>query len=130
MKQRGYSKDKFCKGTGRPKMSGNYSEYTLHHLSLQSKDYEVHECEGTLIVGDHTLLSKIMPSAIVELALTDPHFGYYVREGYKMVYGKKYEVRARLTKHHFKTFYAESGWFVYREEIYTDGDFDYNFPEY
>lgn len=111
-------------------MSGNYSESTLHRLSLQCKDYDVHEQDGILIVGDHTPLSKLMPSAVVELALTDRYFGYYVRDGFRTVFGKKYEAHMRLTKHHFKTCFREDGWFSYREEIYTDGDFDYNFPEY
>lgn len=126
---RGFSKTKFCKD-GRPKMSGNYSEYTLHRLSLQSKDYDVHECDGILIVGDHTPLTKLMPPAVMELALTDPHFSTYIEDGYRTVMGKRYEAHVRLTKFSFKTCYREGGWFVYREEIYTDGDFDYNFPEY
>ena len=126
---KGVSKDKLTKD-GRPKRAGNFSYSTIHHQSLQSRDYYVVLKDGQLIVGEHTPLSQVMGDLIATLALTDAHFGSYVQDGEKTVAGKKHEAHRRLTRYNARYSYLDAIRFIYREEIYTDGDFDYNFPEY
>ena len=122
---------------GEPKMAGNFSYSTFHLQSLQAKDYYVRlktYASGikTLIVGDHTPLSRLMGEHVNSLAMTDEHFDVYVRTGTKTVGVKKYEARMTLRKNKVHSAYWELDTyaFVYREEIYTDHDFNYQFPEY
>lgn len=128
---KGTSRDKVCKGTNIPKHSGNYSYSTIHHQSLQSKDYHVRLKDGKLIVGDHTPLTKIFPAELVQLALTDENFKLYCQTGTHTHGGKQYEANRSLSK------FNACGWHTYldyqftlRVEIYTDGDFEYTFPDY
>ncbi len=116
--------------TGEPKHAGNFSYCTIHHQSLQSKDYRVYNRDGHLIVGNKTPLSKLMSEDVERLALTDKHFGGYVQDGKKTVGVKEYEAHKRLIKFSCRGFSYFEFEFIYREEIYTDGDFDYPFPEY
>ena len=130
-----YSKNKVTKA-GYPKMAGNFSYQTFHHQQLQSKDYYVklHVYESgvkTLIVGDHTPLAEIMGYDTERLAINDEHFDAYVRRGVKTIGGKEHEAYMRLTKVNTrKSWMLDPHAFVYREEIYTDGDFNYPFPNY
>lgn len=134
---KGQSTTKFTKA-GEPKRSGNWSSQTIHHQSLQYKDYYVRLLQSEsgikiLLVGDHTPLARIMGDAIEELAINDENFSVYVQAGeYKgLGNGKSYEARRTLRKLNVrKSWYFDNRAFLYREEIYTDGDFTYNFPEY
>lgn len=117
---------------GQPKHAGNWSFQAIHAQSLQSKDWHVKRgANGELIVGDHTPLWKIMGEAVATLAETNDRFNEYVECGKKEVGRKQYDAQRSL-----KRFlpYGSHVWidyeFIYREQIYTDGDFDYNFPEY
>ena len=116
---------------GKPKHAGNWSYYAIHHQSMQSRDYKVKLIDDALMVGEHTPLLCLLPSAAVELAMTDPHFGEYRQDGVRTVNGKKYECHITLTKRklHFSVDYLNYD-FTYREIIFTDWDFDYQFPEY
>ena len=125
------SATKFTKA-GEPKRSGNWSASTVHAQSLQSRDYRVKLVDGQLIVGDHTPLAYVMDQvgAIVEeLVTNDVYFSQLVRDGHKTIRGKKYESRKTLKRIHLQ-YSMDNVLYIYREEIYTDGDFDYNFPEY
>ena len=118
--------------SGMPKHSGNFSYATFHKQSLQSMDYRVKRAaNGHLIVGDHTPLLSILPTAVVSLAMHDPSFDSIKLRWHKTINGKQYEACKRLTR---QSSYGAKCWldfeFIYREEIYTDGEFDYNFPEY
>ena len=126
----GYSANKVCKGTGQPKRSGNFSYSTIHLQGLQSRDYPVKEENGRLIVGDHTPLAEVMGQEVATLALTDKFFQEYHQEGTKTVNGEKYEMHKTLTKNKFIRPISRSYKFRYRIMIYTDLDFNYNFPEY
>ena len=128
---KGTSRDKFCKGTDIPKHAGNFSASTIHYQSLQQKDYKVRMKDGQLIVGDHTPLSDILPEALVTLAITDPNFKTYSQSGEHSHNEKKYEAYRTLTK------FSAFGWhsyldysFILHIGIYTNGDFDYQFPNY
>ena len=130
---KGVSTTKFCKHTGDPKHSGNFSPMTVHYNSLKCKDYRVRLCDGILIVGEKTPLSDLMPYAVVELALTDPYFDIYKERGQKTVGVKKYDACKTLRRMANVRSYMKISCdflFTYREEIYTDGDFNYIFPEY
>lgn len=125
------SATKFTKA-GEPKRSGNWSYSTVHHQSLQSRDYRVRYENGRLIVGDHTPLADIMGKmgyAIEELARNDEYLKSIHREGYASIRGKKYQSSKLLTRVNLQ-YSIDDVRYIYREEIYTDGDFDYNFPEY
>ena len=131
MRKQGISRNKFCKGTGIPKRSGNFSQITLHYQSLQHQTWRIWYQGGHLVVGNHTPLLALFPAAIVELVMNDELFSTYEQRGYKTINGKKYEIVRSITRFagaeirgylHFN--------FIYREAIYTDGDFDWNFPEY
>lgn len=128
---KGISKDKFCKGTDIPKRSGNFSSQTVHYQSLQSRDYHVNLRNGRLIVGENTPLEDVMPG-IEQLALSDPYFESYTQKGTHTHSKKKYEARKTLTKR--EKHYEYCTWlnydFVYREMIYTDNEFDYQFKNY
>lgn len=126
---KGTSRDKLTKD-GQPKHSGNWSYSTIHSQSLQHQEYHVRRINGELIVGDHTPLSKIFSPGIV-FETNNPHFSSYTERGTKTVGIKQYEARRTLWRFwaygsHMYLNYE----FVYREEIYTDGDFNYNFPNY
>jgi hypothetical protein len=131
LRGKGISATKFTKA-GEPKRSGNWSVSTVHYQSLQSRDYRVKINDGRLIVGDYTPLADVMGKmgyTIEELARNDEYLKEIVREGYTPIRGKKYESRKRLTRVHLQ-YSMDKVVYIYREEIYTDGDFDYNFPEY
>lgn len=122
------SKDKVRKD-GKPKHAGNFSYTSFHAQRLQSKDYRVKMVDGELIVGDHTPLITLMPRGVVETALSDPFFGTYVQDGKQPVNGKLYEAHKRLTKCNF-CWSMDDVRFIYREEIYTDGEVEYKFKNY
>lgn len=135
LRGRGISKTKFTKG-GQPKRSGNWSALTIHAQSLQSKDYVVWERVDPetgikiLIVGNETPLSYLMGELVMTLAMNDPHFDFYRREGIKTVGGKAHSANMTLRKAKGSPQWRMGRWGMYREEIYTDGDFVYPFPEY
>lgn len=131
LRGKGISATKFTKD-GEPKRSGNWSVSTIHYQSLQFRDYQVRYENGRLIVGDHTPLADVMGKMgyeIEELAKNDEYLKAISREGYAPIGGKKYESRKILTRT-LRRYSIYDVRYVYREEIYTDGDFDYNFPEY
>lgn len=130
---RGTSKTKFCKGTDIPKHSGNYSYTTVHYASVRKQTWRVWSQGGTLVVGQNTPLASLMSQSIVELAMNDPYFDTYVQKGTHTHGDKQYEAYKSLHKNY--SFCAEKySWrnynFTYEETIYTDGDFEYNFPNY
>jgi hypothetical protein len=140
LRGKGISKTKFTK-TGEPKRSGNWSVQTIHHQSLQSKDYPVYLKKNEsgadiLIAGEHTHLYDIMGGLVEHLAISDENFSQYYQEGeFKgLGNGKAYQSFRSLTKNRL---YGRRGWyfgpepkFTLRLGIYTDGDFDFPFPEY
>lgn len=133
LRGKGVSETKFTKA-GEPKRSGNWSYQKVHQMNLQSKDYRVREITfesriKCLIVGDNTPLAQLMGETVATLAMNDEHFESYTRKGYKTVGVKKYEAKMVLTKANCLYSYMNYK-FLYREMIYTDGDFNYNFPEY
>lgn len=134
LRGKGISKTKFTKA-GDPKRSGNWSALTIHQQSLQSRDYRVwiktyEDGIQVLMVGDHTPLASLMGEQLASLALSDPYFQSYYREGVKTMGKKKYDANMRLCKSKWNGNLFVKTWGIYREEIYTDGDFDYQFPEY
>lgn len=131
LRGKGISATKVTKD-GRPKRSGNWSTSTIHYQSLQFRDYKVLFENDRLIVRNSTPLADVMGKmgyAIEDLAKEDQFLNTIVREGYTKYRGKEYESRKRLTRTVFK-YSFEDVRYIYREEIYTDGDFDYSFPEY
>lgn len=131
---KGFSRSKFTK-TGDPKRAGNWSANTIHSQSLQYRDYRVwvQKYESgieVLMVGDKTPLASLMGEAVASLAMKDPYFRSYYREGVKTVGTKQYEANMRLNKSKGSPIWLSLHWGIYREEIYTDGDFNYQFPEY
>lgn len=134
LRGKGVSETKFTK-TGEPKRSGNWSYQKVHQMNLQSKDYRVREVTfesgiKRLIVGDNTPLAQLMGEMVATLAMNDEYFESYTRKGYKTVGVKKYEAQMVLRKANCLYDYLDKYKFIYREMIYTDGDFNYNFPEY
>ena len=116
---------------GKPKHAGNWSAQTIHVQSLQSRDYHVRRIDGILIVGDHTKLSSILGEAIAILAENNKYFDQYVEKGQKIVGRKSYDAERSLRRFAARDSHSYLDFeFIYREQIYTDGDFDYNFPEY
>lgn len=121
---------------GEPKHSGNFSYDAFRRQNLKTRDYFVYlrkteDGEPILIVGDHTPLAKLMGACVAELALIDTSFSMYRQDG-EHTYGcKKYEAHKILTKSKADmTWVIDPYEFVYREEIYTDGEFEYQFIEY
>lgn len=116
---------------GKPKHAGNWSAQTIHIQSLQSRDYHVKRIDGELIVGDHTPLSQILGETVAQLVASNERFNAYVECGTKTVGRKQYDAERSIRRY---LPYGSHVWidfeFIYREQIYTDGDFDYNFPEY
>lgn len=134
LRGKGISTTKFTK-SGDPKRSGNWSAETIHYQSLQSKDYPVwvktyENGIQVLMVGENTPLSYLMTEQLMSLALNDPYFDMYRREGEKTVGGKKHTACMTLRKSKGSRIWLQDRFGTYREEIYTDGDFDYQFPEY
>lgn len=127
---KGTSRDKLTKD-GQPKHAGNWSYSAIHNQSLQHQDYHVRRINGELIVGDHTPLNKIFSQAIADEATNNPYFAQYSEQGVKTVSGKQYEAQRSIRR---CMAYGAHMWmdyeFIYHEQIYTDGDFDYNFPNY
>lgn len=116
---------------GKPKRAGNWSFQAIHLQSLQSRDYHVRRINDTLIVGDHTKLSSILGEAVAVLAENNTRFDYYVEKGQKQVGLKKYDAERSLKRFAAKDSHSYLDFeFIYLEQIYTDGDFDYNFPDY
>ena len=112
---------------GEPKRSGNWSASSIRHQTMQSKDYCVYAKGGAWIVGDHTPLDELMPG-MTEILKNDPYFASYHQEGVHTHGTKQYEAHKTLTmcKHMHYRLYS----LIYREIIYTMGDFEYTFPEY
>ena len=138
LRGKGVSATKVTKN-GEPKHAGNWSAATLHAQSMQYKDYYVRLIESTetpgikmLIVGDHTPLFKVMGDMVENAAINDPCFNSYTQAGeFKgLQNGKGYEARRTLRKINGNYRYYDGRAFVMREEIYTDFDFKYNFPNY
>lgn len=115
---------------GQPKRAGNFSAVTFRSQQLQSKDYRVTLKDGQLIVGTHTFLLEVMPAAVVQLAMEDRFIDTIVRKGTITRNGKEYECVKRLTAFHARYSYMGDTRFLYREEIYSNGEFVYDFPEY
>lgn len=127
----GTSKTKFCKGTNIPKHSGNFSAMHARYLHYKTREYEITLRDGILFVGEHTQLDQLVPSAVGWLMLNDPNFKEYRQEGEHSFGGKKYDASRIITKSIFasENYYIGSPWKL-RETIDTEGDFNYNFPEY
>lgn len=135
---KGCSETKFTKA-GEPKHAGNWSASKIHYQSLQVRDYYVRYVTDKgngiqkLIVGDHTPLAELMGTQVEWLAMRDENFDTYTQSGYnsKIVPGKKYEAYRRLCKSKLiSSWEINPHAFTYREAIYTEGDFEYYFPEY
>lgn len=137
-----HSKSKMTKA-GQPKMAGNFSYQTFHYESLQTKDYDVylHQDKETgielLVMADEkTPLANVLGGdygeMIATLALRDPNFRSYHRDGeYKgLGNGKAYEAKMILTKLRGGIYWNMGRYAKLRMEIYTDGDFRFEFPEY
>ena len=135
-----HSKSKMTKA-GQPKMAGNFSYQTFHYESLQSKDYYVYvHTDDTgierLVMEDRTtLLADVIGEfgeMIENLALLDPHFNSYHRDGeFKGIgNGKGYEAHMTLRKVNGDRYWNQDRFAILRMEIYTDGDFKFNFPNY
>lgn len=128
---KGVSRDKFCKGTNIPKHAGNFSYSTIHYQSLQSRDYRVRVKNGQAIVGEHTPLDKILSPELVRIILNDDNFKHYSQTGTHTHNGKQYEAGRSLTRFGaYATHIYLDYQYTLRIEIYTDGDFDFQFPEY
>lgn len=135
---KGTSLTKFTK-TGDPKHAGNWSAQNIHRQSLQYRDYYVKLLKSEsgieiLIVGDHTPLARIMGETVATLAMRDPNFESYRQQGYfkGINNGRSYEAFRTLRKNnkYINSWQHNPHAFILREEIYTDGDFKYYFPEY
>ena len=135
LRGKGFSATKLTK-SGDPKRTGNWSAATIHYQSLQSKDYPVfvktyENGIQVLMVGENTPLSYLMGEQIASLAMSDGYFESYRRSGQKSIGAKKYDANMTLRKYKGKSsMWLQNKWGTYREEIYTDGDFKYQFPEY
>lgn len=117
---------------GEPKHAGNWSYQTIHNQSLQFRDYRVYRINGQLVVGDHhTPLSAILGEEVTQLILSNPYFYEYTEQGIKTIGGKQYNAQRSIRKN--KAFgsriYIDYE-YTFHEQIYTDGDFDYPFPDY
>lgn len=127
---KGVSRTKTCKGTDIPKHSGNYSYSAIHAAFLQSKEYRVTLQDHHLIVGESTPLAEVFEPALLSAIESDPYFESYTQRGVKTVGNKQYDAQRTLTKYKSRYNYLNNIKYLYREQIYTDGDFDYNFPNY
>ena len=115
---------------GQPKHSGNWSAATIHIQSLQYKDWKVRRIDGVLIVGEKTKLTDIFPEQLISAIDSDQNFESLNQKGTHTHNGKQYEARRSLRKATVKWYMWDGYEYIYREEIYTDGDFNYNFKEY
>ena len=116
---------------GTPKHAGNWSATTIHFQSLQFRDYRVRRVDGELIVGEKTPLSDILQPELVDAIDRDPNFDSLHQKGTHTYRGKKYEARRSLRRVKVTWYRMIDGYeYIYREEIFTDGDFNYNFKEY
>lgn len=135
LRGKGISETKFTK-SGDPKRAGNWSVETIRRQSLQSRDYPVwiktYQETGVqiLMVGECTPLSYLMGEQIATAVTNDPHFNMYRRSGTRKVGAKEYDAYMSLTKFTGGSIWLRNKWGIYREEIYTEFDFDYQFPEY
>ena len=117
------------------KMSGNFSRATFRLQSMQYKDYPVRRitCESgieQLVVGDtKTPLALIVGEEITNLAMKDRCFDLYVQRDVLRIKDNKKEYEAVRTLRKCK-YSRTANEFTLRLEIYTDGDFDYNFKQY
>ncbi len=127
LRGKGYS-SKLTKD-GKPKHAGNWSAITIHYQSMQFQDYAVKRIDGILVVGNETKLSDIFPEELVRIIDADPNFESLSQVGTHTHNGKQYEARRSLRRVIRYCAYSERE-YIYREEIYTDGDFKYNFKEY
>ena len=140
LRGKGQSATKFTKA-GQPKRSGNWSAVTIHLQSMQSKDYYVflHKDEETgietLVLEHGTPLAAVLGDygeMIATLAMRDPNFTSYRREGeFKgLGNGKGYEAHMTLRKLDGSIYWNRGRFALLRMEIFTDGDFTFNFPNY
>lgn len=127
---KGVSRTKTCKGTNLPKHSGNYSYSSIHALFLQSKEYRVTLKDHHLIIGNNTPLSDVFEPTLLAAIESDPLFESYTQRGTHTYGNKQYEAQRTLTRFRPRYAYLEDIRYLYREQIYTDGDFDYIFPNY
>lgn len=131
---KGVSTTKFCKD-GTPKHAGNFSPTTIHYQSLVSKDYPVKRMlldDGTetlVIIGktETRPLAEFMPQSVVDYVLSDPFFKSLSREGTIPVGKKQYECFKELRRLTYK--YMDGREWTLRLGIYTDFEFNWNFPE-
>lgn len=140
LRGKGISATKYTKA-GQPKRSGNWSAVTIHHQSMQSKDYDVYLRQDketgieTLVLEHGTPLAAVLGEfgeMIATLIMRDPNFKSYYREGeYKgLGNGKGYEANMSIRKLNGSIYWNMGRFARLRMEIYTDGDFVFNFPNY
>lgn len=119
---KGTSKTKFCKGTSIPKHSGNFSPIGMHWCS---RTWSVMLVNGALVIGEDTPASAVLPQQLIWLMLNDPNFKSYEQRGTHTHNGKQYTCCRSV----FKRFTSFAG-FSLVEQIDTEGEFTYEFPEY
>ena len=122
---KGVSKTKFCKLTGEPKRSGNYSPAL--HMHFCRRTYCVYLRDGEFYV-ERTPAKNLLPPAIIELMLTDRFFKCYEQEGVYEHAGKKYKCWRKVFKPFIRGYGCSE--FNFSMEIDTEGDFEFVFPEY
>ena len=129
---RGRCEGKTVRKDGRPKHAGNFSYATLHMQSRQSKTWRVWRAEnGHLMVGEHTPLLCLLSAQAVQFAMDDHTFTCMEFRTNKVMFGKQYEACQRLTRSNERgLWYGGECLYFYTEEIYTDGDFNYQFENY
>ena len=135
---RGTSTTKFCKD-GSPKHAGNWSESTIHHQSLVTKDYYVkrhtipmEDClkETLIVVGNHENrpLTDFLPESVVTYIVSDPFIKTIMREGKVKFGAKEYECFKEIKKTRYK--YLCGCEYILRLGIYTDNEIKWEFPEF
>lgn len=127
---RGISKTKFCKGTNIPKRSGNFSAFSVMRMHFKTRTIHIVMRDGQFIVGNHTPLSALVPVQVEWLMINDPNFDRYRQVGTHTYRGKQYEVTRSIYKSPVANIWDEGDIWRMEETINTEGDFDYNFPEY
>lgn len=129
---RGRCTGKTARKDGKPKHAGNFSYQTFHAQSRQSKTYKVWRTdEGHLMVGEHTPLLCLLSVLAVRFAMEDPTFTQIEFCAEREMFGKMYETRQVLKRHHYNPVYDDREYeFTYTEDIWTDGDFKYQFENY
>lgn len=129
---RGKCEGKTVRKDGRPKHAGNFSYATLHAQSKQAESWKVWITdEGHLMVGEHTPLLCLLSPIAVQFAMDDHTFTSLEFRSHRIMFGKQYEVCQRLTRFTEHSYWHDRRYaYIYTEEIYTDGDFKYQFENY